>query len=106
MKTCTVVHAQPERQWLWRVVLADSATVGEALDVARRNSADDDIPWDAPVGIFGALCGRDAVPRDGDRIELYRPLKADPKASRRARAKAAKQGPGPGASGPPLRSRS
>jgi|SRR5215831_19953409 len=99
MKTCTVVHAQPDRQWQWRVVIADDATAGQVIDQARRDSGANDVPWDAPIGIFGVLCERDAVPRDGDRIEIYRTLRADPKASRRARAKAAKAAPDSAASG-------
>jgi len=90
MKRCTVAFATPGRQWLWRVELADDATVADAIAQARDQSADTEVPWDADVGIFGELCERSAVPRDGDRIELYRPLRLDPKESRRERAKARK----------------
>ena len=93
MKRCTVAYATAERQWLWVVTLSDDATVAEALGLARTAAAGIDVPWDADVGIFGELCDRAAVPRDGDRIEIYRPLKADPKESRRARAKARKAAP-------------
>jgi len=45
------------------------------------------VPWDsAPVGIFGELRSRADVPQDGDRIELYRPLRQDPRERRRERA--------------------
>jgi uncharacterized protein len=90
MKRCTVAYATPERQWLWAVTLADGATVADALEQARAQVAGLEVPWNADVGIFGELCDRAAVPRDGDRIEIYRPLKADPKESRRERAKARK----------------
>jgi uncharacterized protein len=93
MKRCIVAFALPERQWQWPVVLADSATVADALELARVAARAPEVPWDAAVGIFGALCDRNTVPRDGDRIELYRPLRADPKESRRARAKARKAAP-------------
>jgi uncharacterized protein len=86
-----VVFAQPRRQWQWHVTLPDEATVAEALHSARRQAGAVEVPWEAEVGIFGALCDRNAVPRDGDRIEIYRPLKADPKESRRARAEARRQ---------------
>ena len=72
------------------VTLPDGATVADALEQARAQAAGLDVPWNADVGIFGELCDRAAVPRDGDRIEIYRPLKADPKESRRERAKARK----------------
>ena len=96
MKRCTVVFALPERQWLWQVELPDQASVADALAQAKdkataQTGADAvTVPWDADVGIFGEPCGRDALPRDGDRIEIYRPLRSDPKVSRRARAKAGK----------------
>ena len=90
MKRCTVAYATPGRQWLWVVTLPDSATVADALEQARAQAAGLDVPWNADVGIFGELCDRAAVPRDGDRIEIYRPLKTDPKESRRERAKARK----------------
>ena len=38
------------------------------------------------VGIFAKLCKLDAVLRDGDRVEIYRPLIADPKEIRKQRA--------------------
>jgi len=90
MKRCTVAYATPERQWLWAVTLADGATVADALEQARAQAAGLEVPWNADVGVFGELCDRAAVPREGDRIEIYRPLKADPKVSRRERAKARK----------------
>jgi putative ubiquitin-RnfH superfamily antitoxin RatB of RatAB toxin-antitoxin module len=90
VKTCLVIFATPARQWTWRVVVEDSATVADALALAREQAGSNEVPWDADVGIFGELCARDAVPRDGDRIEIYRPLRSDPKASRRARAAAAR----------------
>ena len=88
MKTCLVTFALPARQWTWRVTLDDAANVADALERARAQAGGVDVPWDADVGIFGELCARDAMPRDGDRIEIYRPLRSDPKASRRARVAA------------------
>ncbi len=90
MKRCTVAFATPERQWSWQVLLPEDATVADALAAARAQSGDVDVPWDADVGIFGELCERGTVPRDGDRIEIYRPLRLDPKESRRERARARK----------------
>jgi uncharacterized protein len=86
MKTCLVTFATPARQWTWRLSLEDSASVADALWAARSLAGDVEVPWDADVGIFGELCSREVVPRDGDRIEIYRSLRSDPKVSRRARA--------------------
>jgi putative ubiquitin-RnfH superfamily antitoxin RatB of RatAB toxin-antitoxin module len=100
-KTCVVVFALPERQWQWSVRLPPGGTVGDALGLAREQAADVDVPWDsAEVGVFGEICDRSIQPRDGDRIEIYRPLKSDPKESRRARA-AARRAAADRASSPP-----
>ena len=40
------------------------------------------------TGIFGKLAGPETVLRDGDRVEIYRPLALDPKEARRRRAAA------------------
>ncbi|MEO8063129.1 MAG: RnfH family protein [Pseudomonadota bacterium] len=85
MKRCTVVYATPAHQWRWQVEIEASATVAEALAAARLQAGALEVPWEADVGIFGELCARDAPLRDGDRVEIYRALTADPKASRRAR---------------------
>lgn len=106
MKRVVVVYALPERQWSWPLDLPDTATAGDALARARVVAGEVAVPWDGPIGIFGVLCGRDAVPRDGDRVEVYRALKADPKESRRERAKAGRKARDPGPSRPRPVSRS
>jgi uncharacterized protein len=86
-KRCTVVYALPQRQYRWALELAAAARIGDALAAARLLAASTpDIPWDsAAVGIFGELRQRADDFADGDRIELYRPLRSDPRARRRAR---------------------
>ncbi len=100
-KRCLVAYATPERQLLWPVVLAEEGTVGDALAAARRlaSLASDapEVPWDeASVGIFGEPCDRGAIPREGDRIEIYRPLRNDPKQARRERVAASRRVPARG----------
>ncbi|HEY8507799.1 MAG TPA: RnfH family protein, partial [Steroidobacteraceae bacterium] len=81
-------YAAPERQYLWTVELAFEATISDAIAAAREQAAGIDVPWDtAVVGIFGETRKREDVPIDGDRIELYRPLRADPRERRRERAR-------------------
>ncbi|HTX25100.1 MAG TPA: RnfH family protein [Steroidobacteraceae bacterium] len=87
-KRCWVAYATRERQHLWPIDLPESASVQDALALVREAASDASIPWeDAPVGIFGEPCGRSDIPRDGDRIEIYRPLAQDPKQTRRERVR-------------------
>ena len=44
-------------------------------------------PAHGPIGIFGRVVAPDALLKDGDRVEIYRPLLADPKDARRTRAR-------------------
>jgi putative ubiquitin-RnfH superfamily antitoxin RatB of RatAB toxin-antitoxin module len=91
-KHCVVAYATPTHQYLWTVDLPLDATIQQALDEARRTSGVEGIPWDeADVGLFGEIKARGEIPRDGDRIELYRPLAQDPKESRRDRVKRLKK---------------
>lgn len=91
-KHCIVAFALPARQFLWRVELPAAATVAQALEQARRQAVargeDGQVPWESDaLGIFGEPCRREDVPRDGDRVEIYRALINDPRASRRARVR-------------------
>lgn len=85
--TVTVVYALPGAATEVEVRVAAGATVAEAIErsglAARLPGAD---IAGAPVGIFGKRVRRDTMLGDGDRIELYRRLIADPKAARRRRA--------------------
>jgi uncharacterized protein len=86
-KHCIVAYAERARQFLWPVVLPVAATIAEAIEAARRQAPGEAIPWDtAAVGIFGERRNRGDRPADGDRIELYRPLRDDPRARRRAQS--------------------
>ena len=91
-KHCTVAFALPDRQFLWPVELAADASVAELLEQARLQAAArgeaDQVPWNTQsIGIFGEPCRREDIPREGDRIEIYRALINDPRASRRARVR-------------------
>lgn len=57
----------------------------------QAQGIDAGIDWEnAAAGVWGVRRERDAVPCDGDRIELYRPLLADPRQRRRQRVRAAR----------------
>jgi len=95
-KRCTVAWATRERQYLWRVELPSSARIADALAAARRMAPAGvaaQIPWDsASVGVFGELRARSDECADGDRIELYRPLRNDPRQRRRERVQRERRG--------------
>ena len=80
-----VVHAGPVEQIVRRVSLASGSTVADALSASGFAAE----VTTAGVGIWGRPAEQDTSLRDGDRVELYRPLTADPKDARRSRAKRA-----------------
>ncbi len=81
-----VAYAEPARQFLRQVQLAEGATVEAAIAACgiEREFAIDATAL--TVGIWSKPVTRDTALRDGDRVELYRPLAADPKEARRRRA--------------------
>ncbi len=82
-----VVYALPEEAHRVHLELVAGATVGEALEAVRRLPPFDALALDSmPVGVFGELVSSDRVLQEGDRVEIYRPLKMDPREARRRRA--------------------
>jgi len=84
-----VAYALPDKQIIREVNVDAGTTIGAAivqsgimmdfptLDIELEN---------AKVGIFGKVATMTTVLADGDRVEIYRPLIADPKEVRRKRA--------------------
>jgi putative ubiquitin-RnfH superfamily antitoxin RatB of RatAB toxin-antitoxin module len=85
--TVEVVYALPEKQYLHKVSLEEGATVEQAIVASGLMRLRPEIDLTSnKVGIWSrAVKLQDAV-HDGDRVEIYRPLIADPKALRRQRA--------------------
>jgi putative ubiquitin-RnfH superfamily antitoxin RatB of RatAB toxin-antitoxin module len=85
----TVVLALPDRATEIAMRLPVGTTLGDALEASglAERHPDVDIAR-ARVGIFGKLSDRKAVLADGDRVEVYRALIADPKEHRLRRAAA------------------
>jgi putative ubiquitin-RnfH superfamily antitoxin RatB of RatAB toxin-antitoxin module len=77
-----VVRAWPRRFEAVALQLDEGACVADALRAAGL--ADD--PETTGYAVFGVRVAVDTRLRDGDRLELLRPLQADPKESRRRRA--------------------
>jgi putative ubiquitin-RnfH superfamily antitoxin RatB of RatAB toxin-antitoxin module len=93
MISVEVVYALPERQWLRKLTLPEGSTAGDAVRASGVLEAFGGIdPGAAKLGIFGRPSAPDAPLRDGDRVEIYRPLAADPKETRRRRAARQRRG--------------
>lgn len=87
MPRVEVVYALPDRQWRYAMQVREGATVREAVEQSGvlREFPRIDLARDG-VGIYGRRTALDDVLREGDRIEVLRPLVADPKTARRRRA--------------------
>lgn len=83
-----VVYALAERQVLLSVDVEAGTTVRLAIEQSGIAGHFPGLDLEkSPVGIFGRRVKPETLVRDGDRIEIYRPLIADPKALRRQRAR-------------------
>jgi uncharacterized protein len=87
--TVEVVYGTRDRQDLIKLTVLAGTSVIEAV---QRSGMLDRFPEldirELAMGIFGEPASADAVLREGDRVEIYRPLIKDPKDKRRERAKA------------------
>lgn len=82
-----VVFALPDRQVLEEVELADNATVGDVIRASGIARHFPDIEFgQLQAGVWGKPVERSYTVRDGDRVELYRPLEMDPREARRLKA--------------------
>jgi uncharacterized protein len=96
-KHCLLVLDVLPEPVLCPLELAATATIAEALLQGRRlllqQRIDPAVDWEgATVGIWGVRQPRVTVPRDGDRIEVYRALEIDPRQRRRQRARTGRSG--------------
>jgi uncharacterized protein len=87
-----VVYAEPQRVIIKELRLGPGSRVADALRLAAVDSdfAGVDLANSA-LGIFGKATQPDHILQHGDRVEIYRPLTADPKLARRARAQQSRQ---------------
>jgi uncharacterized protein len=83
-----IAYAEPQRAIVKALRLPAGSCVADALRLAALDLdfAGVDLANSAH-GIFGKQVPAEQPLEDGDRIEIYRPLAADPKAARRARVK-------------------
>jgi putative ubiquitin-RnfH superfamily antitoxin RatB of RatAB toxin-antitoxin module len=87
-----VAYARPDEQVIIKVESEKPMTVQEALERSDVAAQFPEIEIDTvKVGVFGKAAKRDVLLNPGDRVEIYRPLIADPKAARKKRAAEGKQ---------------
>ena len=84
-----VAFALPEKQFLTVVTLPSGATVADAVAASGLAAEFPHIDMDSlPAGVWGHPADRNVTLKDGDRVELYRPLLRDPREARRELAQA------------------
>jgi putative ubiquitin-RnfH superfamily antitoxin RatB of RatAB toxin-antitoxin module len=82
-----VVYPLPQKQEIFSVKLPAGATVLQAVEASGVLQKYPEIDLTKnKLGVFAKLAKPDAPLRDHDRVEIYRPLIADPKAVRKQRA--------------------
>ena len=81
-----VIYALPDRVWRVPLALPSGATVGDALGQADLASRVPGLEM-AGLAVFGQTATPTTLLHDGDRVEILRPLQADPKQARRERAR-------------------
>ncbi|MFM8491572.1 MAG: RnfH family protein [Candidatus Methylopumilus sp.] len=82
-----VAYALPQKQLIIPIIVKPGTTAKDAIQMSGIIKKFPEIDLDKnQIGIFGKLTQLDHVMRERDRIEIYRPLIADPKEIRRQRA--------------------
>lgn len=90
--TIEVVYPLPKEQILWRVEMPHGASVRDGIQASGVLERYPELDLEQlTVGIFGKATTLDTPLRAQDRIEIYRPLLADPKEVRKRRAAEGKQ---------------
>ncbi len=86
-----LVYALPAEQAMLKLDVPKGTTLAEAVRLSGIQAKYPEIDIEkGKFGIFGKLSKTDVVLREKDRIEIYRPLIADPKEVRRKRAEEGK----------------
>lgn len=75
----SVAYALPERQVWLQINVDDDATVMDAINQSKILSLFPEVDLEEQkVGIFGKFCKLDTKLKEGDRVEIYRKITADP----------------------------
>ena len=83
-----VAYAETGCQTLVKLEVPEGTTVAEAIALSGIETAHPQVDVGVmKTGIFGTLVPRQAMLREGDRVEIYRALETDPKEARRRRSR-------------------
>ena len=75
----SVAYSEPDRQVWLHADLDKGATVRQAIELSGILELFPSIDLSAQkIGVFGRVVKPDAALRDGDRVEIYRPITCDP----------------------------
>jgi putative ubiquitin-RnfH superfamily antitoxin RatB of RatAB toxin-antitoxin module len=86
-----VVYALPREQTLLQLEVPQASTIADAIKLSGLLEKYPEIDLDkGKFGLYGKLSKTDTILREKDRVEIYRPLIADPKEVRRKRAEEGK----------------
>ncbi|TAN68478.1 MAG: RnfH family protein [Methylobacter sp.] len=81
-----VCYAESDRQLWMRLEVPDNSTIEEAINLSGVLKLYPEINLSSQkVGIFGKIAPLDTAVKDGDRVEIYRQITADPQMVQRRR---------------------
>ncbi|MEL0629285.1 RnfH family protein [Psychromonas aquatilis] len=87
-----VVYGLPHKQVLLSLKVPEGTSIEQCIKLSGIvKHFPEIVPSEAVVGIFSKPSKLDTIVQQGDRIEIYRPLIADPKEMRKLRAERAKK---------------
>ncbi|MCK9469584.1 MAG: RnfH family protein [Porticoccaceae bacterium] len=97
--TVEVACALPDKQKIVALTVVQGTTARQAVELSRIAGEFPEVAvGSAPLGVFGQALGTKGLPsaeeyvlQAGDRVEIYRPLLADPKEVRKQRAEKARE---------------
>ncbi|NOS87810.1 MAG: RnfH family protein [Methylococcaceae bacterium] len=81
-----VCYAEVDRQLWMRLEVPDNSTLADAIQLSGLLKLYPEINLDSQkVGIFGKIASLDTPVKEGDRVEIYRPITVDPQTVQRRR---------------------
>lgn len=88
MITVEIIYALPEKQTLITFHTLENSSIQNVLEQSHFLDSFPELSFEKlNVGIFSKRCELSHILKNGDRIEIYRPLLQDPKDARRQRVK-------------------